>query len=81
MPLKIHIFYLCHWFVTGSNPLYKYLHLFHLTFIFSIDFNPLNYESVTTYSTISELLDNFYYEADKQAKIKLKTNHIGDILL
>mgnify|MGYP003306941524 CR=1 FL=1 len=27
-------------------------------------------------SSISELLDNFYYEADKQAKIKLKTNDL-----
>lgn len=39
-------------------------------------FNPLNYETVLTYSSISELLDNFYYEADKQAKIKLKTNDL-----
>ena len=39
-------------------------------------FNPLNYEVVDNYATISELLDNFYYEADKQAKIKLKTNDL-----
>ena len=39
-------------------------------------FSPLNYEVVNSYSTISQLLDNFYYEADKQAKIKLKTNDL-----
>ena len=39
-------------------------------------YTPLNYEVIKSYSSISELLDNYYYEADNQAKIKLKTNDL-----
>lgn len=39
-------------------------------------FLPFNYEIVKQYSTLSSLLDEYYYEADNQAKIKLKTNDL-----
>lgn len=40
-------------------------------------FHNLELEIVNKFDSISELLDNFYYEADKQAKIKLKTNDLN----
>ena len=39
-------------------------------------FNPLDYEIVKEFKTISELLDDYYFEADLQAKIRLKTNDL-----
>lgn len=40
-------------------------------------FHPLDNQVLTTYPTISELLDHYYFEADKNAKIKLKTNDLN----
>ena len=40
-------------------------------------FHNLELEIVNKFDSISELLDNFYYEADKQAKIKLRTNDLN----
>lgn len=37
---------------------------------------PLTSSLLNTYSSLSELLDEYYYEADNQAKIKLKTNDL-----
>lgn len=39
-------------------------------------YHNFNYEAVQTYSTLSELLDEFYYKADILAKVKLKTNDL-----
>lgn len=39
-------------------------------------FHPFDYESIKQYDTISELLEEYYYEADTQAKIKSKTNDL-----
>lgn len=39
-------------------------------------FNPLDLNPKATYNSLSDLLDNFYFEADNQAKIKLKTNDL-----
>ena len=39
-------------------------------------FNPLDRKVITTYSSLSELLDNYYFEADMLAKIKSKTNDL-----
>lgn len=39
-------------------------------------FHPLNNEIIQEYNTISELLDNYYYEADLAFKIKHKTNDL-----
>lgn len=43
-------------------------------------FNPLDYEIIQEFKTISELLDNYYFEADLQAKIKLKTNDLANFI-
>lgn len=40
---------------------------------------PLN-SPIHTYNSISEMLDEFYYEADNQAKIKLKTNDLVNFI-
>jgi len=48
----------------------------------SLDFyyNPFDYKIEKTYSSISELLDNYYYQADLKAKVKLKTNDLSSFV-
>lgn len=43
-------------------------------------YNPFNYPIKNSYNSISELLDNFYYEADLKAKVKLKTNDLSSFV-
>ncbi len=39
-------------------------------------YHNFNNQIIQEYSSLSELLDNFYYKADLQAKVKLKTNDL-----
>lgn len=39
-------------------------------------YTSFNYPVVKSFPTLSELLENYYYEADSKAKIKLKTNDL-----
>ena len=62
---------------------YKYLHCDIAPATFKnfkdkIDFyyNSFESEAINTYSSLSELLDEFYYKADILAKVKLKTNDL-----
>ncbi len=62
---------------------YDYLHIENHPSVFinfrgKPDFYYHSFSAVPTktYSTLSELLDEFYYKADLQAKIKLKTNDL-----
>ncbi len=66
-----------------AEKFYEYLHCDNKPVIFKnfkdkedFYFNPFNHEVIKEFNTISELLDNFYYQADLKAKIKLKTNDL-----
>jgi len=39
-------------------------------------FNPLSYEIIKEYNTLSELLDDYYYEIDMKSKVKAKTDDL-----
>ena len=43
-----------------------------------IDFyyNPLSYEVIKEYNTLSEMLDDYYYEIDMKSKVKAKTDDL-----
>lgn len=43
-------------------------------------FIPFDYEIIKKYKTISELLDDFYYDIDLKSKIKLKTNDLESFI-
>lgn len=43
-------------------------------------FHPLNYETITTFPTISQLLDQYYYEADIASIIRQKTNDLSKFI-
>lgn len=62
---------------------YEYLHINSKPSTFTnykgkIDFyyHPFDNEIIEEYETISSLLDNYYYKADLQAKVRLKTNDL-----
>lgn len=62
---------------------YDYLHIkskpsTFINFKGKLDFyyHPFNNEVINSYNSLSELLDDFYYKADIQAKVKLKTNDL-----
>ncbi|MBE6137156.1 MAG: fibronectin-binding domain-containing protein [Erysipelotrichaceae bacterium] len=66
-----------------SKAFYEYLHIDNkpctfINFKGKLDFyyHPFNNEVIDSYNTLSELLDEFYYKADIQAKVKLKTNDL-----
>ncbi len=39
-------------------------------------YNPLSYEIIKEYNTLSEMLDDYYYEMDMKAKVKAKTDDL-----
>ena len=39
-------------------------------------YNPLSYEIIKEYNTLSEMLDDYYYEIDMKAKVKAKTDDL-----
>ena len=39
-------------------------------------FNPLSYEIIKEYNSLSEMLDDYYYEIDMKAKVKAKTDDL-----
>lgn len=62
---------------------YEYLHIeskpsTFINFKGNLDFyyHPFNNEVINSYNSLSDLLDDFYYKADIQAKVKLKTNDL-----
>lgn len=66
-----------------QHQFYKYLHIkskpaTFINFKGSLDFyyHPFDNDVINSYNTLSELLDDFYYKADIQAKVKLKTNDL-----
>lgn len=70
-----------------SDAFYRYLHMDILPSTFKnfkgkLDFyyHPFNNEAINSYSSISNLLEEYYYEADLKAKIKLKTNDLSNFV-
>lgn len=66
-----------------SHTFYTYLHIKNqpatfINFRGKPDFyyHSFTYEPTQTYSSLSELLEDFYYKADLQAKVKQKTNDL-----
>ncbi|MDE5715225.1 MAG: NFACT family protein, partial [Anaeroplasmataceae bacterium] len=43
-------------------------------------YHPLNFECIQEYTSLSELLDEYYYEEDNKAKIKNKTNDLANFV-
>ena len=39
-------------------------------------YNPLSYEVIKEYNTLSEMLDDYYYEMDMKSKVKAKTDDL-----
>lgn len=67
-----------------NDSFYNYLHLDNKPVTFTnfkgkTDFYyyPLEGNIIKEYNSISELLDDFYYQADLRAKVKLKTNDLS----
>lgn len=43
-------------------------------------FNPLSYEVIKEYDTLSNMLDDYYYEMDLRSKVKAKTDDLSNFL-
>ena len=43
-------------------------------------YNPFTYTPIKEYDSISELLDDYYYNADLRAKVKIKTNDLDSFI-
>ena len=43
-------------------------------------FNPLSYEVLKEYNTLSEMLDDYYYDMDLKAKVKAKTDDLSNFV-